>query len=707
LQDTICDDVLTVEEIVQHSFKTLKPESVYPVFGTGDWRHLCVSCIYTQIRDDNDNILPLKADDKGRVVAIYGRVSMMKQRGDKREDGYSIEDQFRYNIRAAVTKGLAFRIYNDAGCSGHWMTADEHLIEEVRITSAELYRDVFTEAFLEGAESWNIPEQIAGMRGYMEQRVRDLRAGKHVVQFSQRQDDEPFYAIQQAFYNRYRKNIHKNPYRPALHALMEDAPNIHSVYVTDHDRLSRNQVLFTVLGNLFRLAEVMVFTSAGKADWITGRDLGSQLLFVVNTNQAAAHIRTTKLRSLIGYKGMLLKGRPHGDIPFWLRRTKNREVEFVPEWLPVIYKMVEFALRRGKDYMSLEKISDGLVELGYMSVTGRRWDETVIARYLENPFLFGCTYTFGREWVMSTPNPEETRRKFPSPFVADEDGKQHNPLAILTKEQAFEMLALRQTHKITRRGRPTREPFLLARIIKCRCGYAMKYEPNRDEPNTKSKLAPVLACNARTRLKRTAGVPHTSLRPTEVVEFFTRLVKERVNLLLHTVEPEKDTETLDEQERKVRTDFAAIRQKKRVEFAQLMKQNGAQEDTPEFQDAVEGMLVAALREQYKTYKESLERFERLREMQRDRQGKKSIAEDIERFDELSAERKNEILQGLIEEVCTKASESEHEYMSITLKSRIELPPVWYHLTPWKDGTQVRHLPTLEEWVGSWQADSME
>ena len=53
MQDTICDDVITIEEIVQHSFRTLKPEKVYPVFGRGEWRHLCVSCIYTRYKDDN------------------------------------------------------------------------------------------------------------------------------------------------------------------------------------------------------------------------------------------------------------------------------------------------------------------------------------------------------------------------------------------------------------------------------------------------------------------------------------------------------------------------------------------------------------------------------------------------------------------------------------------------------------------------------
>lgn len=62
MQDTICDDVMSIEEIVQDSFRTLKPKKVYPVFGRSVWRHFCVPSIYIPYCGDNGNL-----DDGGGI----------------------------------------------------------------------------------------------------------------------------------------------------------------------------------------------------------------------------------------------------------------------------------------------------------------------------------------------------------------------------------------------------------------------------------------------------------------------------------------------------------------------------------------------------------------------------------------------------------------------------------------------------------------
>ena len=135
---------------------------------------------------------------------------------------------------------------------------------------------------------------------------------------------------------------------------------------------------------------------------------------------------------------MLLAGKASGMLNFWLDRNKHKDVVFVPEELPKVYRMVELLDRRGPDYLGLESIIDAWHDLGYKTPTGKEWLSTnTLRKWAQSPYLFGCHYLFGREWPLATPNGAEMRRLYPSPFISDEEYDPTRPLAHCSIERGF------------------------------------------------------------------------------------------------------------------------------------------------------------------------------------------------------------------------------------------------------------------------------
>ena len=658
------------------------------------WRHHCLSPVYSRITNEAGNVVTLNFKSGSRYVAIYVRVSSIRQRGDVRDDGYSIDYQLRSNIQAAINDGLAFRIYSDAGMSGFLMTNDSSVMEEVRRAKGELYGRIFDEVLLKDAESWNTPEQISDMRTFREAHVQDILRGVKGTAMDERQNDLNWQRVEETLIMRYQYRSQMNAFRPALHALQEDATEIHSVYVTDADRLSRNQLLFVTLGKLFRRSETQVFTSTGEASWLTGTDLTAQLLSVVYPYQAEQKLVQIKQGVMQGITAMLRTGRPHAKVPFWVDRDKNGYAHFVPEKLPILHHLLQHAL--DDEHIGIARLAQVMEDYGVPSPSGKTWEGSSIDHILNNPWLFGSQVMFGREWPMRTEKPDLCSAHS-SPFLLD-GADPTRPLATISKEQWMMMKRRRHARYQNAAGRPTPDKKLMAGLLKCQCGFKMVYRgaaPARNSPAG-------YRCNAPSTVRRKTaaqGVTHTVLRPEQVDEFFLTLMADHADLLILSNEDSADT--LDVQEQAIKHEWDRLRAAKRAEMTAHMAALVGSEGGADFQVAVEAMVQAALTKESKNYEAQVTRIDR----QRSARGsvRRASGDEIARFRDLPTPEQNRVLRSIIKNV-TVEGEPGCEYIQIHLHGDdTVLPPIYLPTRVYKNGALMRRVPTVDEWIMSWQA----
>ena len=269
----------------------------------------------------------------------------------------------RSNIAAAVKSGLAFRIYSDAGLSGYYATNDPEVIQQIRENQATLYRQAFEEVILRDAHTWNTPAQVATMRTFLDHRCKAIAKGEKEAlnEWKEEQVDHDWRNVDLVFALRYQHNKGAR-FRPALHALLEEISSIHSILVTDADRLSRNQMLFVVLSQLFQREKVKVYSSEGAADWLTGDQMEQQIVGVVYAFQAQNRIKDVKRSVLRGLVGMLRAGRPHAQLPFWLERDEEGYARLVEAYVPLVRQIIELA-QRTDAYYGEAKIATTLQEI--------------------------------------------------------------------------------------------------------------------------------------------------------------------------------------------------------------------------------------------------------------------------------------------------------------------------------------------------------
>lgn len=671
----------TVQQIVDHCRLKLKPELAL-LHWERDWRSYCVSPLYTEVITDEGELVSLK-EKQGRGAALYARVSSAAQVGtEERDDGYSIEHQIRSGVLAAIKQGCQFRVYNDAGFSGFLPTNDPAIVAEMRKLQADLYKSVYEEVVLKDAHTWNTPEQIADMRRFLEHRYAAIIHGdKDAVQDAPgeaKQTDWNSSAVERVLYLRYQNHQSRKGYRPALHALMEDLGGIHSIFVTDPDRLSRNQVLFFALGKEFRKNEVEVYASSGQADWLTGSDLKAQLLNVIITWEAQRQLTRVKLGAMRGLVTMLRQGKPHSKLPFWLERDRAGYAQFAEDRLPVISRLIELA--QEDEHIGIARLAQALVDLGVPSPQGKLWHGDTVGYALRNPLLYGCQVILGREWPMR-----------------DRNG---NSLALISKEEWLRMHNRRQARYQNARGRPTPNRALMSGLLYCQCGYVMMYrQAHAKGPDRYHCHAP-----STEKRKRTAeGLHHSTLRPNEVNAFFSELISEKAELLLQT---RRDTSTVDlnVQEAKIREEYEEMERRVRQREALALKERGFDETSPRFQYALEANVSLVIEEQRAGFEQALARIERQRATRAALGRQEGDEERIRRFAELPRAEQNRILKTLIKRVNVKGP-PEEEYLEILTHDEDSepLPYVYLDTRVYRNGSLHRRVPTLAEWIASWSA----
>ena len=671
----------TVQQIVDHCRLKLKPELAL-LHWERDWRSYCVSPLYTEVITDDGELVSLK-DQQGRVACLYARVSTAGQVGtEERDDGYSIEHQIRSGVLAAIKQRHSFRVYSDAGFSGFLPTNDPSIIAEMRKLQADLYKSVYEEVLLKDAHTWNSPEQIADMRRFLEHRYAAIIQGeKSAVQDApgeERQTDRNSSSVERALLLRYQNHQSRKGFRPALHALMEDLAGVHSIFVTDPDRLSRNQVLFFALGKEFRKNEVEVYASSGQADWLTGTDLKAQLLNVIITWEAQRQLTKVKLGAMRGLVTMLRQGKPHSKLPFWLERDRSGYAQLALDKLPVIRKLVELA--QDDEHIGIARLAQALVDLGVPSPQGKLWHGDTVGYSLRNPLLYGSQIILGREWPMR-----------------DRDG---NSLALISKDEWLRMHRRRQARYQNARGRPTPNRALMSGLLYCQCGYVMMYrKAHAKGPDRYHCHAP----STEKRRETAAGVRHSTLRPSEVDAFFTELVAEKADLLLLT---RRDTSAVDltEQEARVRDEFEDMERRVRQREAEVLKERGFDETSPRFQHALEANVSLVIEEQRATFEQTLARIERQRAARAAIGQQEGDEERIRHFSDLPRAEQNRILKTLIKRVMVKGP-SEREYLEIITHEEESEPLPYVYLTTrvYKNGSLHRSMPNLGEWIESWSS----
>lgn len=687
---------LTVDQIVSDYKKSLKPELAVQNWETGNWKPYVVSPLFRQMIDHDEQIVDLETQ-QGRYAAIYVRVSTMQQRGDKHDDGYSVEDQIRSNVTAAVKSKLAFRIYSDAGLSGYYATNDPEVIQEIRESQAELYRQAFEEVVLRDAYTWNTETQVAAMRAFLDHRCKAIAKGEKeaMQEWKEEQVDRDWRNVELVFALRYQH--HKGVrFRPALHALIDDISSIHSILVTDADRLSRNQMLFVVLSQLFQKEKVKVYSSEGAANWLTNEQMEQQILGVIYSFQAQNRIKDIKRGVLRGLFGMLRAGRPHSLLPFWLERDENGFARLVEEHVPLVRYIVSLA-QRTDVYYGEARIATTLQQEGWKTPSsgnrGKRQkrlqdaenptDQLVfhadtVGYTLRNPLLFGAQVLFGREWLLQ--------------------GSQNQDLAIMSREEFWAMHERRQRVNPNARGRQTENPAPANGLMYCACGYIVRFKKGVDGHSTPSRYR----CTSPPNERKAHGDCHAIFDVQELDTFLIELISDATHLFQSELDNE---DSLAMQELTLRSHLEAERRRYRSNAEMQLTSVALAHDTPAYQQMLEMLVKTLMEKELHEYEQGMQRIERARLRQQSLQALRGRNDRQVDLRTLSPHLQNQSLRGYIKQIRVAA---DLKSMTIYLHNNETLPVV--PLSPERTKTSeipVCHVPTLSAYVASWSAASIQ
>lgn len=408
----------------------------------------------------------------------------------QREDGWSQEDQLRRLVTHFVSRGSAFRVFNDSGIGGGVPFRSPEMMRRIWRKKARTYRSVYTAVFLNDPK---LSQFLPQMQDYVAARVAEIEAGALLPGV-----DEDFSGRDKDGNLKYRTRERKRAqFRPALSLLMENLDLIHTVAVTDTTRLSRSEAMTWEIAQQLEEHETEFLALLESASITDSDDLGAALSNRVLAVVAEYKLREAVLGSLRGILTLLQQGKPFGKIPTWLRRDPVTGVaEFATDesgnelpQVKAVRRLIELYLHQS-DYgeASLHSVSVALAR-EYPSPHGKVWAPATVKHILRNPALIGVQREFGVAFPI-----------FP-------------PLVDADTWEAIQAKLNRRGQGYDRQNLKNPEGYLMTGLLRCRCGRLMQH--HRKVNGTRLYL-----CYATTSQRQAdTAMHHASISAPEIERF--------------------------------------------------------------------------------------------------------------------------------------------------------------------------------------------
>ena len=203
-------------------------------------------------------------------------------------------------------------------------------------------------------------------------------------------------------------------YRPALTYLLHLLPSVHALVITEQTRVCRSAALFLEIADQIIRHRVTVHGTIQESGWFHQRDSGGNLMRGVFSAIAENQLFEVLMGSLRGISTMLLAGRPHSTIPFWLERDphtsvaklRNGEVTHPRtmaerKGFPTLRRLLEIwreSQADGSDY-GYQAVANKMTAEGWPTPDDAgAWSAPVVRSTLLTPALRGVQVMFGIEW---------------------------------------------------------------------------------------------------------------------------------------------------------------------------------------------------------------------------------------------------------------------------------------------------------------------
>lgn len=393
--------VYTVAEVIALASSLTPANAVYN--GTIDDAHCVTPLIEAVEVDGSVKVLKTVRDVGGveRYGGGYPRVSTLAQQ----VEGFSIGDQIKNIVSEFVDKGLAFRIFSDAGLSGSLPYNDRNLIVRMIEAKKELYRSVFTRIFLSPIRLQRYSTaQEKSVRDYLGQKMEKLDKGNPDAEDpTERLDTRP-------------KVKQKLTFRPGLTRLMQHLPYLHTVVVSDLTRLSRNQYLFAEITRNFQRHQTKVVGVMERLDFLNktadeGFDIGPEIQAWFLSKMAEMRLRETVLGDIRGLLERLEQGKPVGSKPWWIQSVADGpdkdKAEFKPGALEAAERAIILFVDEGLG--TYEVVSAMIKESRPCPTKAGVWTYELIKGLFTSRALVGYQCQYGLEFPVFPPVISEER----------------------------------------------------------------------------------------------------------------------------------------------------------------------------------------------------------------------------------------------------------------------------------------------------------
>ncbi len=631
-----------------------------------------VSSYFSSVIIDGQ-VIPLVTVDSKYGVG-YVRVSTAMQN----DDGWSVEDQARRIVAHFVNRREAFRVFSDASLSGKLPNNDPGLIAKMLNASAKRYESAYRAVFRQS----DYPDEWTQMEANLVKILAKIKTGGAA--------EIAAIDLETAPSGSKRKML----YRPALTEMMLAVQRgfVHTVAFTDVTRLSRSNSLSGSLMDDLKDHNVKVIGLIETLDWMTD-ELGGAITSAVLSLIAEYKLREVCLGSIRGLATMLGQGKPHGRLPYYLRRDDDKNAHIVPDRVDTVKRIIAYWLDNpsmGVDSVcrylneNLDEYPAPVLEGEKLSRMAKgRWHRDTLYPMLRNEMLLGCQEFFGRRWKTV-------------PHIIDQ--RTFDRLQIIMDPKQINKAA----HLAINGNSHTAPNHLLTGLLECQCGHKMVFYPM-------SKQFSYYRCTEIRNRQKTDK--HCTIRASTVEDFFDSLIRIYGNTLVSALADNEDTQLLREQigeyqEEKKRLehdliDAILVAREKAVE-------RFTEDDNEITPENIENWVnshrpVRALRSQIADVDEQIRQREIVLSQIVPEGAVATTQENIAKWQTLDVKTKNVTLKTIIKRAVFRLIEEGGMEVEITptgVKAK-PLPTITLSTNLYQNNIKLRRFPSVSEWIAGW------
>ncbi|MGC4045060.1 MAG: recombinase family protein [Armatimonas sp.] len=610
----------------------------------------------------------------GRYGVGYVRVSTVNQA----DDGWSIPDQARRVVSYYVGRREAFRVFSDASLSGKLPNNDPGLIDKMLRASAQRYESAYRAVFRES----DYPNDWPEMETHIQRVVAGIKTGLSAEVATSDLEPIPVGGKRRALF------------RPALTKLMEAVSNnlTHTLTITDMTRLSRSQSLSASLTDELTEHKVKIVGLVESLDWMKD-ELGGALTAAILSVIAEYKLREVCLGSMRGLATMLDQKKPHGTLPYYLRRDENGNAVKIMEYIETVKKIIDFWI--GNPQLKVDAIchylNEHLDEYPAPVLEGEKrsrrakgkWHRDTLRPMLQNEMLLGHQKFFGRQW--------ET-----VPRIIDD--KTFEKLQIVLAPQNMNSAA-----HLAQGGRRHTDPnHLLTGVLECQCGHAMTFYPM-------SKEFSYYRCTEMRHSGKTDE--HCVIQAKSAEDFFDQLVLIYGDGIISELSDNEDTRllrdqiaNLQDQRKELNSSLLEAKVAARKKAEDILRASDSKV-TPEGIDAVArtNHTVLSVQGEIDNIEEQIKQREIVLSQIVPEGQVATVKDNIAKWDTLSVPQRNTTLRSVIKKVKFRLTEGGGmtvEIVPIGLKPA-PMPIVVLNTKIYNSSKHVRRFPSIGDWATTW------